>query len=258
MKKQSSRLYVRSMAALGVSAALMMALTGCLGGNNDAAPQPIPKTDQATTAPATTEGTDGTDGERGSSELENTETTAAPAPAGDGKLTAPGTTLKLGDIAQIHSSSGEKGTEKYKVATFDTTVTKIVAGDPADLSQFKDAAKYAGQTPYYVFYQSTLTSLSTPSAGMSDASLNAHLKDGSKAQKLIVFGTLADCKTGSFETEGKDDAFSYKIGSTKGSCSVFLAPGGDEITSVSHADSNFRYETYSDNPYLDAPITWTK
>lgn len=272
MAQLATSTYKRSIAALGVGAALMMALTGCLGGSNDSDSNPAePAASQGADSSAKESALAARDSEvqklatkdaAGDAPAASAQASAtkagAPAAGAAGELTPPGTALKFGQIAKTHTNSGEKDTEKYKEATFDTTVTKIVAGDPADLSEFKDAAKFAGQTPYYVFFDSKLTSLSKPSAGMSEGSLNAHLKDGTEAQKLIVFGTMADCESGSFDTEGKDDAFSYVVGSTKNSCSVFLAPAGDEITSASYAMTSYNYEKYSDNKYLKNPITWSK
>lgn len=257
---QMSSTYKRSITALGISAALMMGLTGCLGSSaSKDAPVPVPVATTASDATApTAEAAADEDADRGSSNVEKTETTEAAPAAATGELTAPGTKLKFGEIAKTHSNSGKKGDAKYKEATFDTTVTKIVAGDPADLSKFKDAAKFAGQTPYYVFVESKLTSLSKPSAGLSDSYVEAQLKDGTSAQKLIVFGTLGDCKSTSFKAEGDGDDFSYVVGSTKTACSVFLAPSGDEVVAAGYTDSTFNYENYSDNPYRDNPILWSK
>lgn len=267
MAQHATSMYKRSIAALGVSAALMMALTGCLGGA-DTTPEPAESSAQQSSGSSAK---DAASAERGGEDAQKTESAeaseeasaepskeAAKEPAAAGELTPPGTALKFGEIAKTRSNSGKQGDEKYKEATFDTTVTKIVPGDPADLAKLEGAAKFAGQTPYYVFFESKLTSLSKPSAGMSDAYLDAHLKDGTRAQKLIVFGTLGDCKSGSFETEGKDDTFSYLVGSTKSSCSVFLAPTGDAVTSASYSSASYHYEKYSDNEYEENPITWGK
>lgn len=268
MAKHAASMYKRSITALGVSAALMMALTGCLGGGTDTPQEPVASSAQQSSGSSAK---DAAIAERGGEDAKKTESAEASAepskeasseaakePVAAGELTPPGTALKFGEIAKTRSNSGKKGDAKYKEATFDTTVTKIVAGDPADLAKLEGAAKFAGQTPYYVFFESKLTSLSTPTAGMSDAYLDAHLKDGTKAQKLIVFGTLGDCKSGSFETEGKDDTFSYVVGSTKASCSVFLAPAGDAVTSASYSSSSYSYEKYSDNEYNKNPVTWGK
>lgn len=257
--KQSSRLSnKRTFAALGVASVLAIALTGCLspGGETSKNADSSPAAQEQSAPSATTSAADERMGET-TSRPAATSAAAKPAGAtGGGKLTAPGTKLAFGETANTHSNTGKKDSDDYKEASYETKVTKIVAGSEADLAKLKDASKFAGQTPYYVFYESTLTSLSVPTAGMSDPYVKAQLKDGTDAQKLIVFGTMGDCKTGSFETEGKDDSFTYKVGSTKASCSVFLAPAGDSVTTASYEDSGFSYENYGDNEYRDNPIMW--
>lgn len=255
MTTPASNNHKRSLTALGAGAAVLIALTGCLPGGAAPAAAPESPVAQSGTAPASASaapgGRDGAEATMASS----AEATKAP-PAAAGTLTAPGTKLKFGQPASTHSNSGERDTPKYKESTHETKVTKIVAGSEADLAKFKDAAKFAGQVPYYVFTDVTLTSLSGPSAGIGDPRISAHLKDGTEAQKLIVFGTMADCKSGNFETTGKDDSFTYVVGSSKTMCTVFLAPKGDAITTASYDDSNYNYVKYSDNPYRDTPITW--
>ncbi|MGP9500648.1 hypothetical protein ACT3TS_00350 [Specibacter sp. AOP5-B1-6] len=272
MNNQSRITYKRSLAALGASAALALALTGCLPGGAPVEPvaastaaqkdSPAPQESEASQERGGDDDASPTAKETAKKTAKETdkkadEESAAPAPADTRELTAPGTKLKFGEVAYTHSNSGDKDTDEYKEATYETKVTKIVAGSEADLAEFKDAAKFAGQTPYYVFTDVTLTSLSRPSAGIGDPRITAQLKDGSDAQKLIVFGSIGDCEDGTFETEGEDDDFSYVVGSSKSMCSVFLAPAGDEITAASYDDSNFSYDSYNDNEYYDAPIVWS-
>ncbi|MHA7305015.1 hypothetical protein ACX80E_07190 [Arthrobacter sp. TMN-49] len=256
MKTPASYAYKRSLTALGAGAAVLIALTGCLPGAG--APKEAPQSAAAQSEqPAASESA--TPGDRGGAE-ETTPSTpeSKAAPAAAGKLTAPGTKLKFGQVASTHSNSGEKDTPKYTESTHETKVTKIVAGSGADLAKFKDAAKFAGQVPYYVYTDVKLTTLTAPSAGIGDPRISAQLKDGTDAQKLIVFGDMGDCKSGSFETTGEDDAFTYVVGSTKTMCTVFLAPKGDTVTTASYDDSNYNYVEYGDNPYRDNPITWGK
>lgn len=248
----------RPIAALGVAAALALALTGCLPGAG-----PAKSSDSAPPAPQSSAAADGstTSAERGGGDA-SASASAVPAsdaakPAAAGKLTEPGTKLKLGEVAYTHSNSGKSGDADYKEATYETKVTKIVQGSEADLAKFKDAAKFAGQVPYYVFTDLVLTSLNKPSAGISDPRVQGHLKDGTEAQKLIVFGSMDQCDSTDFDTEGDGDAFSYVVGSTKTTCSVFLAPAGDAVTSASYDDSSFSYASYKDNKFRDNPVTWT-
>ena len=244
----------RSLAALGAGAALTLALTGCL-------PSADPASDEGSTPAAQEQSATATPSssarDRGGNDSPTTQAaTDEAAAAGAGKLTEPGTKLKFGEVAYTHSNSGDKGTEKYKEATHETKVTKIVQGSEADLAALKDAAKFAGQVPYYVYTDITLTSLNKPSAGIGDPRIQGHLKDGTEAQKLIVMGTMGECKSGTFKTEGDGDAFTYVVGSSKTECSVFLAPAGDAVTTASYDDSSFNYENYKDNKFRDSPITW--
>ncbi|ALV44763.1 hypothetical protein MB46_03775 [Arthrobacter alpinus] len=257
MTTSASNSHKRSLTALGAGAAVLIALTGCLPGS--AAPQAAPESSAAQSGRSTASAS-ATSKARGGDEATTPaahQSSAAPAaPAAAGKLTAPGTALKFGQVANTHSNTGERDTPKYKEATHETSVTKIVAGNEADLAKLEDAAKFAGQVPYYVYTDIKLSSLSGPSAGMGDPRINAQLKDGTDAQKLIVFGTMGDCKSGNFETTGKDDAFTFVVGSTKTMCTVFLAPKGDAVTTASYDDSNYNYVKYGDNPYRDNPISW--
>lgn len=249
MKNTFSLKRKQALATVGASAALLVALTSC---GTLEAPKPIGTESAVSQTSKATE------------DRASDESTASTAPATDkaaaapGTLTAPGTALKLGEMAFAQTNSGEKGTEKYREATYDMAVTKIVAGTEADLASFKDAAKFAGQTPYYVFTDFTLTSLSAPTAGISQPRITGHLKDGTEAQKLIVFGTMDQCESSDFKTEGKDDAFTLVVGSSMSSCTVFLAPAGDAVTSSSMDGSGFNTENYKDNKFRDDPITWGK
>ncbi|WP_314214434.1 hypothetical protein [Pseudarthrobacter equi] len=245
----------RPLTALGVAAVLGLGLSACAT-EAPAASETRPSTEAATSASASP-----------SSPASASASASAAAPAGASAgasgtakdLTAPGTKLGLGEMAVTHTNTGkDKADAKYTEATYTTSVTKITAGAEADLAALKDAAKFAGQTPYYVFTEHTLDSLSKPSAGISEPRLNAQLKDGTDAQKLIIIGSLDQCPTKRFETTGSSDNLSYKVGSTMTSCQVFLAPAGDEIVSADYADSGFSYASSSDNPYRKNPIVWSK
>ncbi|AJT42248.1 hypothetical protein [Psychromicrobium lacuslunae] len=253
----------RFSALTGVAAIAVFALVGCGGGGSTA---PTSTSSEKTSASEQTSSSEESSSSEQSSSDRSPESTASEsasnAPADTGKagaLTPPGTKLKVGQSANTHANTGKDPKDaKYKEATYTTTVTKIVAGGPADLSKFKDAAKYAGQTPYYVFADHKLTSLNKPGVGLSAPSLDAQLKDGTDAQKLLVIGSFDQCKTKSFETTGSGDTLSYQVGSVSTTCNIFLAPKGDAISSVSYDDPRFSYASYSDNQYRDNPIIWTK
>lgn len=233
--------YKRSLGALGASAALLLALSACAPGADTSQSAPETSVAQQETASAT----------------KSAATQSAPAaPAAAGGLTAPGTKLKFGTAAKMNVNTGKPGSENYKEAIYETNVTKIVAGGADDLDQLQDAAKFAGQTAYYVHTDVTLTSVSMPTAGLGDPRISAQLKDGSEAQKLLVMGSMADCKTGNFKTTGQGAELSYLVGSTKSMCTVFLAPAGDAVVKAGYDGSNYVYANYSDNKYKKNPIIW--
>lgn len=240
----------KTLAVVGASAALLVTLSACMSPTIEVT-KPSSQASSAQTSSS-------------AAERASDENTASTKPATDkaaaapGNLTAPGTAMKFGEVAVAQTNTGAQGSEKYREATYDMAVTKIVAGTEADLSEFKDAAKFAGQTPYYVFTDYKLTALSAPTAGISQPRVTGHLKDGTEAQKLIVFGTMDQCKSTNFKTEGKDDAFTLLVGSSMTSCTVFLAPAGDAVTTTSMDGSGFITADYKDNKFRKNPLTWGK
>lgn len=238
-------------ATLGITGILAVGLAGCGGSGPSPAASSSPEASaSATSSPGATPS---------ASASPSAAATSAPAAAVDGTLTAPGTKLKSGEAAVTHTNTGkDKADPKYTEAVFTSTLTGVVAGTPDDFAKFKDAAKFAGQTPYFVSVSHRMDSLSKASLGISEPRVTAQLKDGSDAQSLIVFGAFDQCKSTRFDTTGTGDSLTLVVGSTMVSCQVFLAPAGDEIKSVEYSDSKFIYAKYGDNPYLKNPISWTK
>lgn len=236
-------------ATLGITGILAVGLVACGGsGSSPAATSsseaatPAASSASASAAPSTA-----------------ASTAAAAAAPVNGTLTAPGTKLKAGEPAVTHTNTGkDKADPKYTEAVFTSTLTGVVAGTADDFAKFKDAAKFAGQTPYFVSVSHRMDSLSRVSLGISEPRVTAQLKDGSEAQSLIVFGAFDQCSSTRFATTGTGDALTLVVGSTMVSCQVFLAPAGDEVTTVEYTDSKYVYASYSDNPYLKNPISWTK
>jgi len=235
-------------ATLGITGILAVGLVGCGGGTPaPAASNPPEASSSAASSPSTSNSTP------------SAAASSAPAAAAAGSLTAPGTKLKAGETAVTHSNTGkDKADPKYTEAVFTSTLTGVVAGTPDDFAKFKDAAKFAGQTPYFVSVSHRMDSLSKASLGVSEPKVTAQLKDGSEAQSLIVFGAFDQCASTRFGTTGTGESLTLVVGSTMVSCQVFLAPAGDEIKTVEYTDSRYTYANYSDNPYLKNPISWTK
>ena len=235
-------------ATLGITGILAVGLVACGGaGSSPAATSSPEASGSATSSPSASASTSAT------------PSAAASAAAADSTLTAPGTKLKAGESAVTHTNTGKDTADpKYVEAVFTSTLTGVVAGTPNDLAKFKDAAKFAGQTPYFVSVSHRMDSLSKPSLGISEPRVTAQLKDGSDAQSLIVFGAFDRCASTRFATTGTGDALALVVGSTMVSCQVFLAPAGDEVKTVEYTDSKYTYAKYGDNPYLKNPISWTK
>lgn len=176
-----------------------------------------------------------------------------------GTVTPPGTKLKVGQAAVIHTNRGDDPKDpKYYETTIELSVAKIEKGSEADLSKLENAAKFKGQTPYYITVNAKL--LSTKGAsnlGVSVPSVDGTLKDGTEAQSLIVFGQLGPCDSKSFKATGSGDNLTIPVGATAVGCTIVLAPTGDAVTGATYDDSRWNYEDYSDNKYRDDPIVWS-
>ena len=176
-----------------------------------------------------------------------------------GTVTPPGTKLKVGEAAVIHTNRGDDPKDpKYYETTIELSVAKIEKGSEADLSKLGNAAKFKGQTPYYITVNAKL--LSTKGAsnlGVSVPSVDGTLKDGTEAQSLIVFGQLGPCDSKSFKATGSGDNLTIPVGATAVGCTIVLAPTGDAVTGATYDDSRWNYEDYSDNKYRDDPIVWS-
>lgn len=176
-----------------------------------------------------------------------------------GTVTPPGTKLKVGEAAVIHTNRGDDPKDpKYYETTIELSVAKIEKGSEADLSKLENAAKFKGQTPYYITVNAKL--LSTKGAsnlGVSVPSVDGTLKDGTEAQSLIVFGQLGPCDSKSFKATGSGDNLTIPVGATAVGCTIVLAPTGDAVTGATYDDSRWNYEDYSDNKYRDDPIVWS-
>lgn len=194
-----------------------------------------------------------------SSEAPSTSAAGGATEGTPGTVSPPGTKLKVGQTAVIHTNRGDDPKDpKYYETTIEMSVAKIEKGSESDLSKLENAAKFKGQTPYYVTVNAKL--LSTKGAsnlGVSVPTVDGTLKDGTEAQKLIVFGQLGPCDSKSFKATGSGDNLTIPVGATAVGCTIVLAPTGDAVTGATYDDSRWNYEDYSDNKYRDDPIVWS-
>lgn len=256
-----SSTFARPLAALG-AVAVVAGLTACGGGVSVSGATGTGS--GSSSASSTTSSASPSSSATSSSSSSSSSSAATPTRSGDtagtpGTLTPPGTKLKVGQSAVIHTNrSSDTADPKYYETTMQMTVTKIEKGSEADLSKLQNAAKYKGQTPYYI--TTTAKLLSTKGAnnlGASVPSVEGTLKDGTEATKLIVFGQLGSCDTKSFDTEGSGDSLRIPVGAEGTGCTILLAPTGDEVTAATYENNRFSEANYSDNKYRDNPIVWS-
>lgn len=162
-----------------------------------------------------------TDEETGSGEPitegETDGTTDGPA-GGSTSLTAPGTTLKVGDTATI--PQGDEG------GTVQVTVSKITEGSYADLANLKDADDYKDYTPVYVEYTITGTENSSVLEYSILDDVDPITQDGNKAGSLVIFSgggqSFDKCDTNSFPKD-------FGPGQTVKDCDIAMLADGQEL-----------------------------
>ncbi|MFC6715232.1 hypothetical protein [Branchiibius cervicis] len=254
----------RPLIAVGAASAVL-GLAACGSSVSVSAPSGGTSTTSSSSAAPTTSDSPTSSASQSSSTSAGGEAPSTSAAGGategtPGTVTPPGTKLKVGQAAVIHTNRGDDPKDpKYYETTIELSVAKIEKGSEADLSKLENAAKFKGQTPYYITVNAKL--LSTKGAsnlGVSVPSVDGTLKDGSEAQSLIVFGQLGPCDSKSFKATGSGDNLTIPVGATATGCTIVLAPSGDEVTGATYDDSRWNYENYSDNKYRDDPIVWSK
>lgn len=197
--------------ASSVLLAVGLALTGCGSGDDTAAIEP----QDSPSASPTEESTSASPSESPSESA--SESTSDSAAAGD--LTPDGTTLKVGEQAEVEYSLSERK------GVIGVTLTKIRKGTPADLKPLKLGAQADGLTPFYADFE--VENLSGTDFKFSSLGLTqGALQDDSSAQRLSVIGDFEPCPNGN-----AGEAFD-KEGATYKTCSPFLAPGDNTVTSV--------------------------
>ena len=172
------------------------------------------------------------------------ETSAAPEETqeeqaeSDGDVTAPGTTLAIGETAVLeHPVDGEDGV----TGLLEATVNSIDAGSVDDLSELDLGESAEGLVPFYL--QISVAGVDESSAALDGALLtNAFggLADGTPAQNLNIIGSFDVCDTDSLADWGAD--------ASQDICIIALAPEGSEVTSVQY--------TPRDDNYRADPVIW--
>ena len=214
-------------AVLTVSA-LALALAGCSGSDDKAAPAPA----SSSAAPASA-----------------SSAPASSSAPGDGGSTAgveftkQGTKLKIGEKAVVPFSASKKN------GAIGVTVTGIDKGVEADLAPLKLGDRAKGMTPYYVRVKVTNesgTDFSYSSLGL----MNGQLADGSDGPHVTVIGKFEKCDSGNAGRDFKTKGASYE------SCVLALAPAGAEVKGASYNDSS-RRDQAPNTDYGKESISWS-
>lgn len=199
---------INRISIIGVLSAVALAATAC--------------TDSEATTPSGDSGT-------------TTETTSASAPPPvDVAATPGGTTLAIGQTANIPYDDG------FDKAMLGVTVTAIEPGDPA---QYKEvfAEDAEGSVPFYVRY--TVENLSNVDLSTKTLfTLFGSTVKGEEGTGVILFGEMPDCRHVLSPEDFKT------VGATFEDCYLVAAPTGQEVIEAG----------YDGLEYDENPIVWAR
>lgn len=205
---------------------LAITVSGCNPGANSAGGTK-PAAPAATTPPAVNPGNSAAPGGAGSP--------ATPGGSSSDAITAPGTSLSLGDAATVKQDSG----------IVSVTLNSIDAGDPSDLDgvDFGDnTADVAGKTPYYLKF--TVTG-GDGSASLADSDIDGGLIDGVQDDgNQAAWMGITDFKP--CDDPGYPSDFGP--GKSVDLCLPVLPESGKTVVGVSYTPDGDQYQ--------DNPITW--
>lgn len=164
---------------------------------------------------------------------ENTEDDAP------GDVTAPGTTLAIGDTAVLaHPIDGEDG----ETGLLSATVNEIESASIDELADLDLGESADGLEPYYMHI--TVAGVDETSEALAGATLTnsfAGLAAGSPASTLNVIGSFDPCNISSLDSD-------WAAESTQDVCIVVLSPEGSDVDSVQYSPR--------DEEYRADPVTW--
>jgi hypothetical protein len=210
-----------------VALALLAALAGCGGGSSSSDSGSKGGSSESAATPAATS-TPAADG-------------AAPAPSGGGKKTAPGTTLRIGELARVDIKTLDAPPDSKKTYPLDVAVLKIEKGSiDEDFKNVDLDANDKKSTPYYVTVRIAAADKEVPVKDDPDIRFDDIDDRGQEQGSVTFFGTFDRC-------DDKSATAPFKPGSKYESCLTYLIPGGGSIQEVHWAGSD---KYYSD------PVVW--
>ncbi|GHF04504.1 hypothetical protein [Streptomyces morookaense] len=133
--------------------------------------------------------------------------------------------------SEKHAAFGEAVTvDSYDKGPLSVAVERIDRGSSSDLNVLKDSAKYAGKTPYYLYYKLTRTE-----SGKGSSGTNFVVSDGDKElTHLTIMGSFdptGDWRDplryrGFDKCEGADGFEKTGPGQSVEGCAVYVADAG--------------------------------
>jgi len=202
---------MRRMRLVGPLGAASLALAGCgvldSGSDSEGAAAPPPPTSSSASAAAAEGG--------------------ARAPAGNARVTPPGTRLRIGQRAVV----------PYRTGTIGITVTAIERGDQAAFQQ-KFGSRAAGMTPYYIRY--TVQNVGGTDLSHSAAPLLQGVGPDGGSTGAVVVGGMPGC-----DRTLPDRSFA-SAGATYRTCRLQAASAGRTVAGAK----------YEDGEYRSAPVVW--
>lgn len=161
---------------------------------------------------------------------------AGTAPAdGGGRVTAPGTELKIGQRAVVPFEYASK------TGTIGITVTAIEQGDRAAFVE-RFGSRAQGLTPYFIRYRIENVG-GTDLSNSSAPTLSALAGDGRNTGVAVV-GRLPGCQ------RGRADSTFTRAGAAFEGCRLQASPADRPVTGVEYDEP--------EGGYRDGPIVWSR
>lgn len=162
---------------------------------------------------------------------------SVPDPAG---MTAPGTTLKIGETATVKLTESSK-----RAGAVALTVTAVNKGTEAELKEIDKKGSFSGYTPYYIQIKVAAvdeTSTYLHNLSISSSDFRGLLDNGQQAAAALLVIGWDKCK----KPSGPRD---FTPGTSFEVCIPAFSKGENPVVGV-------QYKNVHDKRYKDKPIVW--
>ncbi len=225
-------------AAIAVVAAL--AMTGCASsGGQGSSGTRSPATSAAATSSTSSAAT--SPSSPSSASTSATPTTVVATGRADQPITPPGTRLRLGQSAYLRIGTGTTKDKDASRAIVKVTVTRIRKGVNSDFDVLKNAAQFAGYTPYYI--ESTDEIVWFEGNRYSLPSVAIQPSGTGEIGTVVTYGGFTACRSATYDTTVSI------VGAVRKPCDIAVAGSGGRVTGAA-------YDGPSSSAYAKSPVTW--